>query len=89
MLDLQELFQSTPLPINLGLAACSSASPDEFFQHFHASEHMQKKICAGCEIKDDCLEYSLEAEELFGVWGGAGEVERRRMIERRQQESGR
>lgn len=87
MLDLKELVQNTTLPINWGLASCASADPDGFFPHFHANHGIQKKVCGGCEIKNECLEYSLDAEEEFGVWGGVGEVERRRMIEKRKLES--
>lgn len=31
-----------------------------------------------CPVRSECLEYSLEANEKFGVWGGMDEGERRR-----------
>lgn len=37
-----------------------------------------KKVCRGCPVKDQCLEYALEHGEL-GIWGGTSERERRRL----------
>lgn len=37
-----------------------------------------KMICAGCECRDACLEYSLEWEP-WGIWGGKDEQERAEM----------
>lgn len=36
-----------------------------------------KKICAGCPVAAVCLDAALEQHEMWGVWGGAGEAERR------------
>ena len=33
--------------------------------------------------REDCLEYALQVREKAGVWGGATERERRRMIRQR------
>lgn len=43
-----------------------------------------KKFCNGgdghpCPVREQCLEYALESNEKFGVWGGMDEVERRRI----------
>jgi hypothetical protein len=38
-----------------------------------------KKICAGCAVRDECLEFALVSGERFGVWGGKSERERRPM----------
>jgi WhiB family redox-sensing transcriptional regulator len=38
-----------------------------------------KKICAGCPVRVECLEYAIENGEDKGVWGGTSERERRRM----------
>ncbi|WP_407672362.1 WhiB family transcriptional regulator [Parafrankia discariae] len=29
-----------------------------------------KRICSGCEVRAECLEYALENDERFGIWGG-------------------
>nr|MDQ3611070.1 WhiB family transcriptional regulator [Actinomycetota bacterium] len=38
-----------------------------------------KRICVGCDVKGDCLEYALGQDERFGIWGGLSERERRRL----------
>lgn len=35
-------------------------------------------ICRGCEVKDECLDYSLSPLQA-GVWGGLGERQRKRL----------
>ena len=34
---------------------------------------------AGYEVRAECLEYALEHDERFGIWGGMSERERRRL----------
>jgi hypothetical protein len=34
-------------------------------------------VCAGCEVRAECLQDALDNNELFGVWGGLSERERR------------
>ena len=43
----------------------------------HEREMQAKSICASCEVKIQCLEYSLAAREGYGIWGGMTELERR------------
>jgi hypothetical protein len=35
--------------------------------------------CAGCPVREDCLAFALEHEDLVGVWGGTTAEERREM----------
>jgi WhiB family redox-sensing transcriptional regulator len=42
-----------------------------------------KSICATCSVREPCLEYALSNREADGVWGGATEKERRRMLRQR------
>ena len=41
-----------------------------------------KRICTTCEVRAECLEYALEHDERFGIWGGLSERERRRLKRR-------
>ncbi|BDZ51496.1 hypothetical protein GCM10025867_37370 [Frondihabitans sucicola] len=41
-----------------------------------------KKICASCDVRAQCLEYALQNDERFGIWGGLSERERRKLRKR-------
>lgn len=43
------------------------------------AEAAAKAVCAGCEVRAECLQYALDNNERFGVWGGASESERAAM----------
>jgi WhiB family redox-sensing transcriptional regulator len=36
-------------------------------------------VCRSCDVRAECLEYALENDERFGIWGGMSERERRRL----------
>ena len=42
-----------------------------------------RAICDGCEVKDECLDHAIEANEKYGIWGGMTYTERRRLRRRR------
>lgn len=42
-----------------------------------------RSVCARCDVAETCLEYALANREKEGVWGGATEKERRRIIRQR------
>ncbi len=42
---------------------------------------LAKAICAGCVVKDACLEFGLHQPD--GIWGGTTPGERRRIRRRR------
>jgi WhiB family transcriptional regulator, redox-sensing transcriptional regulator len=35
-----------------------------------------KSICAGCQVRQECLGYALATHQIHGVWGGTSEEER-------------
>jgi len=41
-----------------------------------------KKVCERCEVRQECLQWALEAGQDHGVWGGLSEDERRSMKRR-------
>jgi WhiB family redox-sensing transcriptional regulator len=57
------------------LAACRDTDPDLFFADGRVAE--AKQVCAGCPVRQACLEQALRKREGHGVWGGADEEERR------------
>ncbi len=49
-----------------------------------ARETAAKEICRDCPALEACREYALGQEEIYGVWGGMGEADRRTALARRQ-----
>jgi WhiB family redox-sensing transcriptional regulator len=60
-------------------ARCLHADPDTFFPEKGGSTREAKRICAECPVRPQCLEYALENDEKFGIWGGLSERERRKL----------
>ena len=63
-------------------ALCAETDPEAFFPEKGGSTREAKKICTGCEVKAECLEYALSNDERFGIWGGLSERERRKLKKR-------
>lgn len=60
-------------------ALCAQTDPEAFFPEKGGSTREAKRICSGCEVRAECLEYALTHDERFGIWGGLSERERRRL----------
>jgi WhiB family transcriptional regulator, redox-sensing transcriptional regulator len=60
-------------------ALCAQTDPEAFFPEKGGSTREAKRICMGCEVRAECLEYALAHDERFGIWGGLSERERRRL----------
>ena len=60
-------------------ALCAQTDPEAFFPEKGGSTREAKRVCRGCEVRAECLEYALEHDERFGIWGGLSERERRRL----------
>ena len=41
-----------------------------------------KRVCLTCDVRNECLEYALQNDERFGIWGGLSERERRKLKKR-------
>jgi WhiB family redox-sensing transcriptional regulator len=57
-------------------ALCAQTGADFFFPEPGSSVREAKRICGMCPIRSVCLEYALDNDERFGVWGGLSEKER-------------
>lgn len=64
-------------------AACRGVDPDVFYPVTDEDAQEAKSICNGCQVREACLEFALVNRERDGVWGGATERERRRIIRQR------
>mgnify|MGYP006281360343 CR=1 FL=1 len=63
-------------------ALCAQTDPEAFFPEKGGSTREAKRVCLSCEVRAECLEYAIEHDERFGIWGGLSERERRRMKRR-------
>ena len=61
---------------------CAQTDPEAFFPEKGGSTREAKRVCLTCEVRVECLEYALENDERFGIWGGLSERERRRVKKR-------
>lgn len=46
-------------------------------------EARAKAICSVCPVQGECLEYALDIQEPYGIWGGLTETERRQVLAER------
>lgn len=60
-------------------ALCAQTDPEAFFPEKGGSTREAKRVCEGCEVRSECLDYALANDERFGIWGGLSERERRRL----------
>ncbi len=60
-------------------ALCAQTDPEAFFPEKGGSTREAKRICSGCDVRAECLDYALGHDERFGIWGGLSERERRRL----------
>jgi len=63
-------------------ALCAQTDPEAFFPEKGGSTREAKKVCTGCEVRADCLDYAQQNDERFGIWGGLSERERRKLKRR-------
>lgn len=64
-------------------AACRDADPDLFFTNDEEHHQAALALCAACPVRQQCLEHALATREPYGIWGGADEHERKRLMRRR------
>jgi WhiB family redox-sensing transcriptional regulator len=63
-------------------SACLDENPDLFFPIGQAGPalaqvEVAKQVCRGCEVREPCLAWALEAGLDHGVLGGLTDAERR------------
>jgi len=68
-------------------AACRDLPTDLFFPVGHGPRaqdqaRLAKQICADCPVRQECLDYALEGNSRYGVFGGLDEDERHRLRRR-------
>ncbi|MGO8825641.1 MAG: WhiB family transcriptional regulator [Acidimicrobiales bacterium] len=63
-------------------AACKGET-EAFFSYDEERVAHALAICENCPVRQECLQMALADRNLFGVWGGTTQAERRRIHRRR------
>lgn len=66
-------------------ALCAQTDPEVFFPEKGSGTStdikLAKTICAGCPVRQQCLDYALDNDIEYGIWGGLS-AQRRRPLQR-------
>ena len=65
------------------LGACRGLDASIFYPEDEVGAEDAKAVCAGCSVQSTCLDHALATREKSGVWGGATERDRRRIVRQR------
>lgn len=76
----------TSAPAWAATAACKGLEPGIFYPATDEEAATAQEICGACPVQATCLEHAIERREHNGVWGGATERERQRIIRRRRRQ---
>lgn len=63
-------------------AGCRGIEPEIFFPVSDEDAGPARAICGGCPVREECLLFSFQNRERYGVWGGVTEKERIEMVRR-------
>jgi len=63
-------------------AACRGTDLEVFFPGRGESAGPARRVCAGCPVRQPCLDYAITNRIAYGVWGGLTERERRALQSR-------
>lgn len=64
-------------------AACRKVPVETFFPPAEQEATGAKDVCLTCSVREECLEFAIQAGERFGIWGGMTPQERRSLVARR------
>jgi WhiB family redox-sensing transcriptional regulator len=74
-------------------AACIGEDPRLWFPNDEGRRHYDRRvraltmtaraICARCPVRIDCLQYAIDVDARFGMFGGLTEWERTKITKRR------
>ena len=76
VLMLEELLRR---PLWMRDSACQEHPEVNWFPERGEDTRPAKAVCAGCLVRQECLDLALEQSDKFGIWGGMSERERRRI----------
>jgi WhiB family redox-sensing transcriptional regulator len=79
--ELPDLEDLAHRPAWMKRAACRGEDPALFFpaRGVNAATMARARgVCAGCTVREECLDYASASVDTMGVWGGTTEGDRRK-----------
>jgi len=68
-------------------AACADIGPGLFYPRGEKPDagyyDEARRICGGCPVRAECLDYALAVDDRFGMWGGLSPQEREKVRKQR------
>jgi WhiB family transcriptional regulator, redox-sensing transcriptional regulator len=61
-------------------AACRGADVELFFSVDEEEQKQALELCTRCDVRAECLESAVANREMYGIWGGMLESDRRSLI---------
>lgn len=68
-------------------ALCRQTDPEIFMPEKGGTTAPAKRVCLACPVRRACLDYAVDSQQRWGIWGGLGQKELRRLINARQAEA--
>jgi WhiB family redox-sensing transcriptional regulator len=75
--DPPSLLEVLERPAWMAKAACRGMDVSTFVTDRGQDIRPAKAICTGCPVRAECEAYALAESDLFGVWGGTSQRDRR------------
>jgi WhiB family redox-sensing transcriptional regulator len=60
-------------------AVCARTDPEAFFPEKGGSNRTGKALCDTCPAKAPCLQWALDHNEQYGIFGGTSREDRQKM----------
>lgn len=77
LIDLGAALQGLAEADWIDSALCAQSDPEAFYPEMGGSTRQAKNVCVSCPVRAECLDYALDNNEHFGIWGGLSNLERR------------
>jgi WhiB family redox-sensing transcriptional regulator len=58
---------------------CAQTDPEAFYPEKGKSPESARGVCRRCPVQPECLEWALDSNQQYGVWGGTTAKQRQRM----------
>lgn len=58
-------------------AACLGQPQSLFFVDVGKGDATARLMCAGCPVRDECLDFAIRTNQEYGIWAGMNARERR------------